>query len=243
MNKKIAQIIDFSKSYAKNDYAVKNINFDIYAGKFHAFIGSNGAGKTTTIKALVNAYEKWEGKILINNIENHYAQAKYKLGYMPENPIFPSNFTSYDYLYSFALLSGQKKDQAQENIKTLSDNLKIEELLYKKPHNFSSGQKKKILLAQSLINNPDLLVMDEPAANLDPNAREELFSVLNSLKDKGKTIFISTHELHEISRFVDFVTIIDKGTLIYTGEFKQDSKCDLNQFYFLKIKEFYDKKI
>ncbi|ADE19847.1 ABC transporter ATP-binding protein [Mycoplasma crocodyli] len=238
-NKKIVEVINFSKSYNNKDYALKNLSFDIYPGKFHAFIGSNGAGKTTTIKALVNAYNKWEGKILINGIENKFAQAKAKLGYMPENPIFPSNFTTYDYLYSFALLSGQKRSLAKENVSKISELLNIIELLNRKPDSFSSGQKKKILLAQSLINDPDLLIMDEPAANLDPNAREELFSILNDVKAQGKTIFISTHELYEISRFVDYVTIIDKGQLIYNGEFKEDN---LNNFYFKKVKEFYEVK-
>ncbi|WGI36950.1 ABC transporter ATP-binding protein [Mesomycoplasma lagogenitalium] len=232
--KKIVEIKNLTKLYNDQKSGIKNISFDIYEGKFHAFIGSNGSGKTTTIKSLVNAYSKFQGEILINGILNTNASAKSLIGYIPEHPKFPPFFTTWDYLYAFALLN-YNKQEASEKVDKLIKQFKLEKLKDLKPFNFSSGQKKKVLLSQSIINDPKILIMDEPTANLDPLARRELFEILNSYKELGNTIFISTHELFEISRFVDYVTIIHLGDIIYSGPFLKNS--NLEEFYFQKLKE------
>jgi ABC-2 type transport system ATP-binding protein len=90
----------------------------------------------------------------------------------------------------------------------------------KSPNSFSSGQKKKILLAQALIHNPDIIIMDEPVANLDPKARMEFFDLLASLRKKGKAIFVSSHVLAELDRYADSATILDGGNIVYSGDKK-----------------------
>lgn len=116
------------------------------------------------------------------------------------------------------MLNGVSKSVAKEKITALLEKFNISDLKNKNPVNFSSGQKKKILLIQALIHDPQLIILDEPTANLDPTARFELFTILNQLKSQGKTIFISSHVLSEIDKYTDSFTLIHKGQIVYNGK-------------------------
>ena len=216
----IVSVKNFTKKYPKTDRpAVDDLSFEIREGQFHAFIGANGAGKTTTMKALVGAYArpKWKGQITIGGYDNQDARAKAKIGYVPEKAVFPNNFTTKQYLENTARLSGLSNQKAKEFCaKTLAD-FKMEKLANKRPEKFSSGQKKKILCAQALCHNPDVLILDEPAANLDPIARFELFEMLKQIQAQGKSIFISSHILAEVGQYANYATILDGGKIVYSG--------------------------
>ena len=216
----IVKVKNFTKKYPKTDRpAVSNLSFEIRKGQFHAFIGANGAGKTTTMKALVGAYapSKWQGEILIDNIPNQSALAKFKIGYVPEKAVFPHNFTTKQYLENFARLAGLSDQEAKSFTENTLKEFKMEKLANKSPELFSSGQKKKILCAQALCHDPDVLILDEPAANLDPIARHELFQMLKQIQDKGKSIFISSHILAEVGQYANYATILDGGKIVYSG--------------------------
>ncbi|WP_245595162.1 ABC transporter ATP-binding protein [[Mycoplasma] testudinis] len=228
-NEKIIQVKNFTKVYKNKFKAVNDISFDIYGQQFHVFIGANGSGKTTTIKAIINAYVNWSGTILINGIPNSKVDAKKTIGYMPEKDIFPNHFSIEKFLFSLAILSGWTKQDAKRQVNHLINFLNLNQFTKRNPNNLSSGQKRKVLLAQALINNPKILIMDEPTTNLDPVARKELFEILHHLKTEGTTIFISTHDLYEVSRFTDYVTIINKGKIVYDGKKHLDN---LEQLYF-----------
>ncbi|SJZ41123.1 ABC transporter ATP-binding protein [Mycoplasmopsis verecunda] len=215
----ILQVNNLSKHYVdkKETRGIFNLNFEVKKGSFHAFIGENGAGKTTTIKSIIGSYHNYDGEIVINEINAKNPESKAKLGYVPENAIFPKELTTWNYLYSLALLSGINKSQAKEKINNLLDKFEIQNLANSKPYTFSSGQKKKVLLIQALLNNPDLIILDEPAANLDPTARYQLFTLLKELHNEGKSIFISSHVLSEIDKYVDSYTLIHKGKIVDSG--------------------------
>ncbi|BAP39365.1 ABC transporter ATP-binding protein [Metamycoplasma canadense] len=214
----ILEIINLKKIFPKTDRGIKNISFNIKNRSFHAFIGENGAGKTTTIKTIIGAYANYEGQVLINGIDIKKDEARSIIGYVPEAAIFPKELTSFDYLYNLSILSNISKKEAIAKIKEFLKLFNIENLLYEKPYTFSSGQKKKILLIQALLHNPKLLILDEPAANLDPTARFELFSLLKKLnKDNKITILISSHVLAEIDKYVNSVTLIHNGNILYSG--------------------------
>jgi len=201
--------------------AINDISFNVYPGQFHAFIGGNGAGKTTSIKSIIGAYARWSGTVLINGFKNTSIEAKKHLGYIPENARFPQRMSCYSYLVWMAKLSGLKSIEAKRFAQTRLTELNMWNLRKKNPNSFSSGQKKKILLAQALINNPSVLVMDEPAANLDPKARIELFETLGKLtKKEGKAIFISSHVLAEMDQYANAATILDGGKIVFTGTTK-----------------------
>lgn len=229
------KVINFTKQYSSNSKpAVSNLSFDIRKGEFHAFVGANGAGKTTTMKALVGAYAKWKGEIIINGISNQKAQAKKMVGYVPEKAVFPKSFTSIQYLVSMAKMAGLSSQEAKKFANNKLKEMGMEKLANKKPYNFSSGQKKKILLAQALCTNPDILILDEPAANLDPSARMELFNLLKDLQKQGKSIFISSHILAEIGKYADVATILDGGKIVYHGVISQEQ--DLEEMYSKYVK-------
>ncbi len=231
----ILEVINLTKKYPRSDRpAIDKLNFKIAEGEFHLFIGANGAGKTTTIKALVGAYKKWEGQIKVYGHDISKFEAKRHIGYIPEHAVFPKEFTTKDYLVAMGVLSGlSRKDALKYCIEKLEE-LNMQDMINKKPYRFSSGQKKKILLAQALIIEPSLLIMDEPAANLDPLARHELFELLVKLKKEGKSIFIASHILAEVEEYTDSVTILDGGKIVYTG--KYDKSKTLLQLYIEKVK-------
>lgn len=229
-HKILISVKNLKKKYKKRPSpAVDDISFNIRAGEFHVFIGANGAGKTTTIKAMVGAYAKYSGEILIDGHKNTSVAAKRKIGYVPEVAIFPKEFTTRNYLESMAIMSGMKKSEAKKFTTNKLKELNILDLQNKRPKSFSSGQKKKILLAQAMVHNPDILIMDEPAANLDPLARLELFEILEKYKAQGKSIFISSHILSEVGKYADTATILDGGKIVFHD--RLDGKQDLNELY------------
>ncbi|WP_330463282.1 ABC transporter ATP-binding protein [Metamycoplasma gateae] len=228
----ILEVVNLKKIFPKSNRGIKEISFNIPSGSFHAFIGENGAGKTTTIKTIIGAYSQYQGNILINNVNIKKAEAKSIIGYVPEVAIFPKELTVYDYLYNLSILSNIKKEEAKTRIIEYLKLFNIENLIYEKPYTFSSGQKKKILLIQALLHKPKLLILDEPAANLDPTARYELFSLLKSLNENEKiTILISSHVLAEIDKFVNSVTLIHDGNILYSGKKNKP----LEQLFYEKV--------
>ncbi len=212
------EVINFTKHYRGRPLpAVSNLSFKVYPGEFHGFIGANGAGKTTSIKSIIGAYAKFKGEVKIFGIQNSKIDAKKELGYIPEAANFPKKFSTLQYIKYMSYLSGlSKKDAKKYAINKLKE-LGLESVMKKSPNSFSSGQKKKVLLAQALVHNPKILIMDEPAANLDPQARFEFFDNLKELQQQKKAIFISSHILAELDKFVDSVTIVDGGKIVYTG--------------------------
>lgn len=189
-----------------------DISFEVKKGEFHGFIGNNGAGKTTTIRLILNYYQNGYGKIFINGVDSKNKHAKNKIGYIPEISVFPKNLTIYEYLYYFAKLSKLSNIEAKNKIDGLLTRYGFNSSMFNKSADkLSSGQKKKILLIQALINDPEILIMDEPAANLDPSARLEFFDAVNDLHKQGKTIFMSSHILTELEKYIDSFTILENG--------------------------------
>ena len=226
----LIEVKNFSKKYERSaKAAVEDISFEIRKGQFHAFIGANGAGKTTTMKALVGAYAKWDGEIKINGISNQEAEAKAKIGYVPEQALFPKAFKTKEYLQIMAELSGLSVEEAKNFAQSKLEEFNMQNLANVSPQKFSSGQKKKILCAQALCHDPEILILDEPAANLDPIARIELFDLLKKVQAQGKAIFISSHILAEIGRYADYATILDGGKIVYSGPINKNE--DLEKLY------------
>lgn len=226
----LVSVSNLTKHYKKRPFpAVDDISFNIRKGEFHVFIGANGAGKTTTIKAIIGAYARYSGEILIEGYKNSSISAKRRVGYVPEVAIFPKEFTTRNYLESMSLMSGLSRSEAKKFTTEKLTELNMLNLQNKKPSSFSSGQKKKILLAQAMVHNPDILIMDEPAANLDPLARSELFEVLENYKKQGKAIFISSHILSEVGKYADTATILDGGKIVFHG--RLDGTQNLEELY------------
>lgn len=233
----LVEIKNVTKKYkGRSSPAINQISFKIYPGHFHVFIGANGAGKTTTIKSIIGAYSKYkmDGEILIKGLSNQKIESKKHIGYVPEAALFPKKMTTMDYLVSMASLSGYSYKDSKILAKELLNKINMTSFAKKRPNTFSSGQKKKILLAQALIHNPEILIMDEPAANLDPIARNELFEVLIKLQQEGKAIFISSHILDEIGKYATYATILDGGKIVFDGII--DKTINLSELYKQHVK-------
>ncbi|NQZ29569.1 MAG: ABC transporter ATP-binding protein [Mycoplasmatales bacterium] len=236
-SRNIIEVKSISKTFKKS-IAVDDISFVVKRGSFHGFLGANGAGKTTTIKMIVGAYSKFKGEILIDGKPSKLKETKNILGYVPERPIFPIAQNVLTYLTYMGNLSGMKLKDSKNKVKELLKKYEIEHLAKKNPNRLSSGQKKKILLIQALINSPSLIIMDEPASNLDPIARSELFNYLKQLNEEGVTIFITSHILAELDGFIKTTTVLSQGKVVFSGEVDEFKKGDTLVNAFLKsVKE------
>lgn len=204
-----------------------NVTFNIPRGKICAFIGPNGAGKTTTIKCIVGLYKFKKGTITINNIDNHNPESLQLIGYVPEKENFPK-MTPKNYFCEICQYNQISLKDGRERLMYLIKEFGLQDIANNKLSTMSSGQKKKMLIIQSLLHNPDILIMDEPTDNMDPTARMMFFDLIKKLKSEGKTLFISSHNLSEIERYVDYVIMIVQGKIVYAGAADQK---DLYKLY------------
>ena len=219
------EIINFTKTYKRSKTpAVNNISFNVPKGSFYGLIGANGSGKTTTIKSIIGAFVNFEGEIKIGGTSNKKIDSKDQVGYIPEVANFPSGLNAERYLFHMAHLSGMNKEEAKKRVSEVLEKFGMAEFAKKKPTSFSSGQKKKILLAQAMIHDPKIIIMDEPAANLDPKARKDFFDSLKKLNKEGKTIFITSHILAELDDHIDSATILDEGQIVFSGTLEDIKK-------------------
>ncbi|RLJ06215.1 MAG: ABC transporter ATP-binding protein [Candidatus Aenigmatarchaeota archaeon] len=204
--------------FGKKIIAVDSLEMSIDSGTIHGFIGPNGAGKTTTIKMLIGAIKPTRGKAFIFGEAAGSVRAKAFIGYSPEHPDFYS-MSALEFLVYNGELCGLKQGEAKKRGKELLDWLGLSDFADKNARKFSAGMKQKLSLAQALIHDPDVLILDEPTANLDPIGRYEVLEKIAELaKKQKKTVFVSSHILLELEKIVDHVTIINKGKVILQSE-------------------------
>jgi ABC-2 type transport system ATP-binding protein len=205
-----------------------NISFDVPTGSIAALIGDNGAGKTTTIKCITNLYPKYQGEVSICESSNKDIKTFSKIGYVPEKENFPK-IKLLEFLTSCAQVSGLDKSTYEPKIKELISQFKLDNFQNKYLNTLSSGEKKKVLVAQALIHDPDLIIADEPTENLSPTARLDFYEVIKKLHSQGKTILICTHQLDEIQKVANYVVFINYGTVKYNGKISKST--DLYALY------------
>ena len=195
--------------------AVDSLDVKVQKGIIHGFVGPNGAGKTTTIKLLVGAIRRTSGEGFIKGYPIGSVDARRAIGYSPERPSFYKDWTAFDYLVHMAALSGIKTDEAERRSQDLLEWLELSDFAKAKVGGFSAGMKQRLSIAQAMSHKPELLVLDEPTANLDPDGRMSLLGKLKSLpREQGVTVFISSHILSELEFLIDSVTLINKGRTV-----------------------------
>jgi len=195
--------------------AVNSLDVKVRKGVIHGFVGPNGAGKSTTIKLLVGAIRRTSGEGFIKGYPIGSVDARRAIGYSPERPSFYEDWTAFDYLVHMAALSGIKTDEAERRSQDLLEWLELSDFAKARVGGFSAGMKQRLSIAQAMSHKPELLVLDEPTANLDPDGRMSLLGKLKSLpREQGVTIFISSHILSELEFLIDSVTLINKGSTV-----------------------------
>ena len=215
------ELIGLSKHF-KDHKAVHEISMKIDKGDAFGFIGPNGAGKTTTIKMMATLLHPTAGEIYINGISVTEEPEKVRsfIGYMPDHFGVYEGMKVWEYLDFFAA-SFRKEKKIRPTL--IKDVLELTDLTSKKDtaiEVLSTGMKQRLCLAKTLLHDPDVLILDEPASGLDPRARIELKVLLKELSQMGKTIFISSHILPELADYCNKIGIIETGRLIACGDVK-----------------------
>lgn len=212
------EVINLSKSY-KNKVAVHNVNFCIKKNEIIGLLGPNGCGKTTTIAMILGLLKPSHGKILINNknIENHRIELLHEMNFispyieLPKKLTVKQNLIVYGKLYSV--------ENLMDRIKYLADKLRLDKLLNNITGELSSGQKNRVSLAKSLINDPSILLLDEPTASLDPETGDFVRKFLEEYKDKKKiSILLASHNMDEVKRLCSSILMMKNGAIIDEGK-------------------------
>jgi len=216
---------DLTKIYGigiKTVKAVIKANISVNSG-VHGFLGINGAGKTTTMLMLIGGISITFGTAKIKGFKVGTKNAKRLIGFLPQDPTFYENKTGYRYLLYMARLGGKTRIDAILKTNELIKLMGLEDAKNRKIEKYSGGMKQKIGIAAALIHEPEILLLDEPTANLDPLGRVDLIEKIKNLS-KEKTIFVSSHILSEIEQMCDNVTIIHKGKVIMSDTIKNIKK-------------------
>jgi ABC-2 type transport system ATP-binding protein len=212
------QIKDVTKKY-RDLVAVRDLNLNIEQGDVFGYIGPNGAGKTTTIKILATLLEPSTGQAFVDGIDvvRHPLEVRRIIGYMPDFFGVYDDVKVWEYLDFFA---AAYKIPVNKRKAIIDDVLELTDLTGKREayvESLSRGMKQRLCLAKTLVHDPKVLLLDEPASGLDPRARIEFRALLKELKAMGKTIFVSSHILPELADFCNVVGIMEQGRLVVTG--------------------------
>jgi len=211
----ILTIKNLSKNFSKF-VALDNLSLDVKKKSCVGFLGPNGAGKTTTLKILTGLLRPTSGTAYINgfDVTKQFREAMKNVGAVVETPEFYPYFTPVDVLSYFGRLRGMSQQDLKDRIKKVLDEVNMTEWSQKKIGKFSKGMKQRIAIASSLLHEPELVILDEPASGLDPRGMMEVREIILSLKKQGRTIFMSSHLLVEVQAICDEVALIDKGKLL-----------------------------
>ena len=199
--------------------AVDNISFSVKRGQVFGFIGPNGAGKTTTMRILATLDLPQEGDVRVAGVSviEEPEMARKLTGFMPDYAGVYSTTTVEEYLDFFARSNGLRGDARRSAVEGVIEFMGIGELRERHVERLSKGLKQRVALGRAIIHDPQLLVLDEPAANLDPRARIEFRTLIRELAADGKTVLLSSHILTELSEICDAVAVIEKGKILATG--------------------------
>ena len=212
------EIIDLTKRYG-NFTALNSLNLQIEKGSVFGFVGQNGAGKSTTFSILATLLAPTSGTAYINgyNVQNEPKMVRRQLGYMPDFFGVYDQLKTIEYLHFYGASYGIPLQEREKIIPQLLDLVNLTHKQDSYVDVLSRGMKQRLCLARSLIHDPEVLILDEPASGLDPRARVEMREILKELKSMGKTILISSHILPELAEMCDTIGIIDQGQLVAEG--------------------------
>jgi len=220
----VIEVSHVSKYYGEFP-AVRNVSFKVPSRSCFGLLGPNGAGKTTTIKMILGLIKPNSGKILVMGYPAGSIGAKKHIGYLPEKFTFNEKWTVLDMLTYVGILYGMGRREAEERGLELLEWIGLSGWEYEKFGSLSAGMKQRVGIAQALVTDPDILILDEPTTNLDVTGRVEILRKIRELVDKqGKTVLLSTHILAEVEKVADHVAIINRGVTIVSGSLKELSK-------------------
>lgn len=206
-----------------NLVAVDGINFSVYEGEIFGFLGPNGAGKTTVMKMVHCVSRRTSGDLFVFGMdaESHPREIKQRLGVVPQENNHDPDFSAFMNLTVYARYFGIQKRLAEERADELLDFMQLSEKRDVPVETLSGGMKRRLIIARALMNNPELLILDEPTIGLDPQARHLIWEKLRHLRSTGCTLVMTTHYLDEAARLCDRLVIMDQGRILVEGSPKE----------------------
>lgn len=214
--------------------AVDGLSLSVQPGEVFGFLGPNGAGKTTTMNVLLGFVNATGGEAYLFGEDVRRPIARQRIGYLPELTYYYKFLSVEELLRFYARIFGIPRQEAARRIDALVKLVELEAVRKKPIKSYSKGMQQRAGLAQALINNPDLLILDEPTSGLDPIGRMKVREIIQRLKDEGKTVFFSSHELGEVETVCDRVAILHQGKLKVEGKVSsllQQFQCNLEQIF------------
>jgi ABC-2 type transport system ATP-binding protein len=201
--------------------ALDHLCLDVEPGEIFGFLGPNGAGKTTTLKILMDLLRPTSGTTRILGEPSGSGVMKKRIGYLPENPYFYDYLTAGELLTYVGKLFEIRQPELGQRVRTLLEKVGLAGSRDQQLRKFSKGMIQRIGIAQALINNPEVVFLDEPMSGLDPIGRREVREVIRSLKERGTTVFFSSHILPDVEQICDRVAIMNRGRLRETGSLEK----------------------
>jgi ABC-2 type transport system ATP-binding protein len=210
------------KRYFADVKAVDDVSFQVESGQIYGFVGPNGAGKTTTMRILATLDEPTAGDALLDGVSvvQQPERARRAIGYMPDHLPSHRDLTVDDYLDFFARAYGLRGRRRRRTVASIEEFTRLTSLRERTIQALSKGMKQRLSLARALIHDPGILILDEPAAGLDPRARVELRELLLALAGQGKAVLISSHILTELSEICDGAVILEHGRMVHAGSLR-----------------------
>lgn len=233
MDRPMIQALNLTKRYEDGLLALDHVNYEIPPGEVFCLLGANGAGKTTTINLFLDFIPPTEGEARINGINCHQnpLDAKKYVAYVSENVMLYGNFTARQNLDFFAKLGGKTRLSRKDYYKVMAD-VGLEERAYEqRVKEFSKGMRQKLGIAIAMIKDAPAILLDEPTAGLDPKAGAEFLELLKRLKQQGKAILMSTHDIFRSKEVADRVGIMKEGKLVMQRTREELAHEDLQKLY------------
>lgn len=198
--------------------AVHSVDLEVPAGRIVGLVGNNGTGKTTTLKMLCGVLEPTSGGASVGGRSTLEAEARRAIGFLPEDSPLYDDQTPLQYLAFFARLYGLSRKESEARAAVLLKELRLDEPYWKRPiGQLSKGSARKVAIARALLHDPAVLILDEPASGLDPATRRELDLVLSGLRQKGKAILLSAHNLKQVEELCDSIVLLHAGKVAGRG--------------------------
>ncbi len=218
--------------------ALQGLNLEVRQGEIFGFLGPNGAGKTTTMNVLLGFVNPTAGAAYIFGVDVREPIARQRIGYLPELTYYYKFLSAEEILRFYGKIFQIPRSEMETRLDSVLKLVELEEARRRPIRTYSKGMQQRVGLAQALINNPDLLVLDEPTSGLDPIGRMKVRQLIQRLKDEGKTVFFSSHELGEVETVCDRVAILNQGELKAEGrvdDLVRQYQCTSLEQVFLKI--------
>ncbi len=215
------EVKDLRKSFGEKE-VLHGISFAVEAGSALGLLGRNGAGKTTTIRILMDVFHSDSGEISLDG--RKFVPSKHKIGYLPEERGLYPKRTVIDQMVYLASLRGMSAREAKESAGKWLKRLEVEEYGNRKLETLSKGNQQKVQLAASLVNNPEIVILDEPFSGLDPVNSQILKDVVSELITEGRLVIFSSHQMSYVEEFCDNIAVINQGQVVLEGKLKNIKK-------------------